>query len=85
MRKHLRTIAQHGIVTDVGKRPYIAILAHLSRGRDESERVYALLHRHACLIELEQLGYALIRIVHTYEGSMHRLLQYHIIVYKYDG
>ena len=69
----LAALAYDSILADVGKRTYIATLAHLGCGSDASQGMDACALGRVLLVESEQAGHSLVGIVHFHKGGCDRL------------
>ena len=84
MRINLAAVAHHSILADAGKRSDIAVLPYLGRRSDGCQRTDACLLRLHRFIELKQLRYGLVCVLHADERSLHGAFEHHILIYQYD-
>ena len=73
MGVNLTALAHYSVLTDVGKRTYIATLAHLGCGSDASQGMDACALGRVLLVESEQASHSLVGIVHFHKGGWDRL------------
>ena len=77
-------VANDHAVADVGKRGDVAILSDGCRRRNECQRVDTRFLGPHRVVELEQLGHALISVLHADERCGDGMFQFHLLVDKHN-
>ena len=85
MGVNLTALAHYSVLTDVGKRTYIGILANLCGFCHASEGMDALALGRVLFVEGEQSGYGFVSIVHLHEGGRDGLRRRKVAVDENDS
>ena len=81
----LTTFANRDIITDIGKRTYVAVFAHRGGRRNISKRVNARALTLCLLIEGKKPCDAFVCIVHAYQRRLHLFLGHEVAVYEHNA